>query len=115
MTWEQILFWILVIILLFILFKINIIIFWVVLIVAIIYLVVKWFGSRNEQYQPMNMPAPIYAMEDCRTVNECSIPSMISEYCVHKRLQEGCELDSAIAQCFPPTPTSSACATNYRW
>lgn len=119
MTLGQIIFWILVIILLIIVFKISIVIFWIILIIAIIYFIIRAIkSSQNESYHPTDINStnvPFVMVQDV-TNNNINKPDQdyldsfhISEYCVHKRLQEGNDLNYAIAHCSLPQSESSKC------
>ena len=120
MTSGQVLFWILVAILFIILFKISIAIFWIIAIIVVIYFIVRWINdNKTETFQPVGSVSEVWQepiQRDEYVVYDsapCQIPSSVSEYCVHKRLQEGYDLDFAIEQCIPSTPSSANCANDY--
>ncbi len=109
MTSGQLLFWIIVVIILYFLFKIGLAILIVVIVLIVIYYLINLFSnsSKKQKYEPFQpvvqntMPCDWYMRVD-QYYREKNSPSSISERCVSSHLNQNYNLTNAINNCTIP-------------
>lgn len=71
------------------------------------------YPQYNVEAQPWYVPVQEYLDKQVNgyplNATTCEVPQSVSEYCVHKRMQETGDLNSSIARCTVPGSMSATC------